>query len=59
MMCVKLSMDSGLNSSLASTTESGRITPITTASPKHKEVRAFCNLICEFTFRLIHSYSLQ
>ena len=37
-MCVKLSMDSGLNSSLASTADSGRATPVISASLKYDEV---------------------
>ena len=37
-MCVKLSMDSGLNSSLTSTADSGRATPVISASLKYDEV---------------------
>ena len=37
-MCVKLSVDSGLNSSLASTADSGRATPIISVSQKYDEV---------------------
>ena len=43
-MCVKLSVDSGVNSSLASTSDSGRATPVISVSQKYDEVKRVFNL---------------
>ena len=50
-MCVKLSMDSGLNSSLASTADSGRATPVISASLKYDEVH-----VCPISLLYMKAY---